>query len=68
MTNHDPIEIAGETITPVPVACPECDAEIDAQRALVAGECPECATPARALMDGAEGPPDEEHEAHKLSA
>jgi Zn finger protein HypA/HybF involved in hydrogenase expression len=68
MTNHEPVTIAGETFTPVVVPCPACAAEIDAQRALAAGACPECATPARALMDGAEDPPDEEHEAHKLSA
>ena len=68
MTNHEPVQIAGETFQPVVVPCPACDAAIDAQRALAAGKCPECATPARALMDGAEGPPDEEHEAHKLKA
>jgi Zn finger protein HypA/HybF involved in hydrogenase expression len=68
MTNHQPIEIAGENFAPVVVPCPECDAAIDAQRALHEGACPECRTPARALMDGAESPPDEEHEAHKLSA
>jgi predicted RNA-binding Zn-ribbon protein involved in translation (DUF1610 family) len=68
MTNHDPIEIAGETVAPVPVACPSCDAEIDAQRTLVAGACPECATPTAELLRGAESPPDEEHEAHKLTA
>jgi len=68
MTNHDPIEIAGEPVAPVVVPCPECGAAIDAQRALYEGACPECGTAARALMDGAESPPDEEHEAHKLSA
>jgi Zn finger protein HypA/HybF involved in hydrogenase expression len=65
---HDPTQIAGETITPVPVACPECGAEIDAQRALYDGACPECHTNAAELLRGAESPPDEEHDAHKLTA
>lgn len=69
MTNHEPIQIAGETITPVPVACPECDAAIDAQRALYEGACPECRTPARDLMDGDSGVPDDyEPESYKIKA
>jgi len=68
MTNHEPVQIAGETFQLVVVPCPACDAEIDAQRALVAGACPECDTPTAELLRGAEGPPDEEHEAHKLKA
>jgi len=56
---HDPIEIAGETFEPVIVPCPECDAEIDAQRALYDGACPECRTAARALMDGETDVPDD---------
>jgi Zn finger protein HypA/HybF involved in hydrogenase expression len=69
MTNHDPIQIAGETFDPVVVPCPACAADIDAQRALVAGECPECATPARALMDGeTDAPADYEPESYKAEA
>lgn len=71
MTNHDPIEINGTTVAPVPVACPACGAEIDAQRTLVAGACPECRTPARQLC-GAEGdaepPEDYEPESYTVGA
>jgi Zn finger protein HypA/HybF involved in hydrogenase expression len=68
MTNHDPIQIAGETFEPVIVPCPECDADIDAQRALYDGACPECHTNAAELLRGAESPPDEEHDAHLMEA
>jgi hypothetical protein len=44
MTIREPVEIGGETFDPVIVPCPndDCEAEIDAQRALLAGECPTC--------------------------
>jgi len=69
MTNHEPVQIAGETFTPAVVPCPACDADIDAQRALVAGECPECRTAVRALMDGeTDVPADYEPESYKMEA
>jgi hypothetical protein len=44
MTAREPVEIGGETFDPVIVPCPndDCEAEIDAQRALLAGACPNC--------------------------
>jgi Zn finger protein HypA/HybF involved in hydrogenase expression len=69
MLDYEPVEINGETFEPVAVACPSCDAEIDAQRALVAGECPECRTAARALMDGETDVPDDyEPESYQVEA
>ena len=52
MTNHEPIEINGTTFEPVPVACPACDAEIDAQRVLAsdAAACPACGQDAAVLL------------------
>lgn len=71
MTNHDPVEINGTTFEPVVVDCPGCGARIDAQRALVAGACPACRTPARRLCDAesdAEPPEDYEPESYKVDA
>jgi Zn finger protein HypA/HybF involved in hydrogenase expression len=71
MTTHAPIEINGTEYAPNVVACPSCDAAIDAQRALIAGECPECRTPARALCatDSGEAPPEDyEPESYQVEA
>jgi hypothetical protein len=68
MTNHAPIEINGESFAANVVACPSCEAAIDAQRALIGDGCPECGTPPRGLVHGAEAPPDSEHDAHMMEA
>jgi len=72
MTNHDPIEINGTTYPPKVVDCPACGAEIDAQRALYEGRCPECRTSARVLCadpgEGAAPPEDYEPESYKVKA
>ena len=71
MTNHEPLTINGTTFEPVPVDCPDCGARIDAQRALVAGACPECRTPARRLCaaeSDAEPPEDYEPESYTMEA
>ena len=68
---HEPVTINGETFQPTVVPCPSCDAEIDAQRALIEGACPECRTDARALCgdDSADGPPEDyEPESYKVEA
>lgn len=71
MTNREPIEINGTTFEPVVVPCPACGAEIDAQRALHRGECPNCHTGARALCsdDSGQEPPEKyEPESYKVKA
>jgi hypothetical protein len=68
---HEPVTINGETFAPVVVPCPSCDAEIDAQRALAAGECPACHTAARDLVhadEGADPPEDYTPESYKVEA
>ena len=66
----EPVTINGETFAPTVVPCPSCAAEIDAQRALIEGACPECRTDARALCgdDSADVPEDYEPESYKLKA
>jgi len=68
---YAPIEINGESFAPNVVPCPSCGADIDAQRALIAGWCPECRTPARALCaaDSGEAPPEDyEPESYQVEA
>jgi len=72
MSSHEPVTINGTTYDPVPVSCPACGAEIDAQRALYEGECPapDCRAGVDVLLDTtAEGPPEDyEPESYKVSA
>jgi predicted RNA-binding Zn-ribbon protein involved in translation (DUF1610 family) len=71
MTNHEPLTINDTEYAANVVACPSCGADIDAQRALIDGRCPECRTPARALCaaDSGEAPPEEyEPESYQVKA
>jgi Zn finger protein HypA/HybF involved in hydrogenase expression len=62
MTNFEPIQIAGETFDPQPTDCPACGAEIDAQRALYEGACPECNTAVKELLADNRGDTPDEYE------